>query len=107
MERMRKMMAIRTRRRRVPSTLPRIAPSVAGDMPWDACEATVGAAAVEDAELDDKVPEELEGNVDELDVADAVGTVVRAEEIAELTGVDVGIAEVGVEVVEGGGVRPP
>ncbi len=98
------MIAINTRSRRVPSTLPSMAPRIEGEMPCDVCDATVGTAAVEEEELDDKLADELAGR-GEPDVAGK--DVVGARVIVELTGVEVGVAEVGVKVVDGGGVRPP
>lgn len=79
--------------------LPKIAPRTDGEMP---CEAPAAADAVGIVEVDE---DELEVGVD---VGASVEDVEGAGVMAELTEeVEVGVADVEGEVVDGGGVKPP
>lgn len=88
---------MRMRRSRVPRMLPRIAPSVEGEMPWEAPATAVGMVEVE---VEVEVEDDEADRVEEMDDGGGV--------IEELAVVVVGIADVvGIEIVDGGGVKPP
>lgn len=96
-------MAMRTRRSNVPSILPRIAPSTLADIPWEDVDVGEGRAVLD---VVDEIVAEEGRDVLEL-VEDTVDKVVGGEVMGELKeDKDVGVAEE-VEVVDGGGVKPP
>ena len=104
-----KTMATRIRRSSAPRTLPRMAPRVVGEIPWEDPATAVGIADVEDVdEADDEGDEDVGREVDDgaEDEEESVVEVVGGGVIAEEVGVE-GVAEVEAVEVVGGGVRPP
>ena len=102
-------MDMRTRKSSAPRTLPRMAPRVVGEIPWEDPATAVEIADVEDVdEADDEGDEDVGREVDDgaEDEEESVVEVVGGGVIAEEVGVE-SVAEVEAVEVVGGGVRPP